>query len=622
MDLINESELLKLIKKLDIINDSPIEEKIKDVNHKDGWIKVLNNKIIGEDPSEHGVWPTIRSVHPVIIKKNGKRINNEEIVESTDNIGWEIQQNPLFKITVTDDKMEVYLQVISKNRYAWNLKDTAETTHIIIEAVEDTSILLESLRLTDIMVELQKMNINKNIKTTAIFQEIQNPSFQPILIAFGIHPVHGEDAQLQLYFDEAIENRFSENDGNIDFRNHLRIPTAKKDDVIAKKTPGKPGSIGYNVFGEIVYPKEPKDITIAAKDNVVVSEDGRVLALKQGRPRMTGAVVRYFDICTSYIITGDVNLETGNIVFSGDIIVYGNVTENMTLESLGNIYIMGNVYKAQITATGGIKVKGNIIGSNLYSGYFGVIFNRLYMNTKSFSESLLSLVQSAKMMKSILESRKQTIEFSKLLTTLIETKFQELPKKAKDIIANIENIQSISVGELNELKERLTQLSNPTQFHLIKSYDMLSSLNNLVSDVFYMIERMQETDAHIDIHQCHLTNIKSNGDTYIRGEGILQSDIYSKGNVIFFDKDSVCRGGKVEAGGMISAMFVGGEVGGETSLKAGSKIILEKMTSGKICVDRYSKEILETIHRVTFEVVEKRLVMKKNDDFGTQSTSK
>ena len=37
----------------------------------------------------------------------------------------------------------------------------------------------------------------------------------------------------------------------------------------------------------------------------------------------------------------------------------------------------GNVYKATLTATGGIKIKGNIIGSQLYSGYFAVIFNRL-----------------------------------------------------------------------------------------------------------------------------------------------------------------------------------------------------------------------------------------------------
>jgi hypothetical protein len=613
---IKESELLQLIKRLDLNQDTlPVDNayiRKEGSNSQDGWVKVEHNKIIVHNPSEGGTLPTISWLEPVRINKNDKLMNQGESVDVTDKISWEINRSKqLFKIEVSSDKMEVYLQVFSKNLYAWNLKDTSESTHITIEAIEDKEVMLESLRLTDVMMKLQNIYVTKNIKTSAIFQELQNPTFQPILIAYGIHPVHGQDAQLKVFFQETIKNQYAEMDGVVDFRNHLRIPTAKKDDVIALKIPGTPGVVGYNVFGEIVYPKEPMDITIASKDHVMILDDCKVIALKEGRPRMTGTVVRYFDVCTSYIVTGDVNLETGNIVFSGDIIVYGNVNENMTLESLGNIYIMGNVYKATITATGGIKIKGNIIGSYLYSGYFGVIFNRLYMNTKMLSELLLSLVQSCKMLIDILESRKQSIEFPKLLTSIIETKFQELPKKAKEIINNIETIQSISAGELNELKEKLIVLTNPMQFHLIKSFDMLSSINNLVADVFNMIERMQEIDAHVDISQCHLTSIKSNGDTYIRKDGILQSDIYSKGNVIFYENDSVCRGGKVECSGMISAMTVGAEVGSDTILKAGSKISLKKMTSGKICIGRYVKEILLPIHNVSFEVIDKKWVVKQ-----------
>jgi hypothetical protein len=91
----------------------------------------------------------------------------------------------------------------------------------------------------------------------------------------------------------------------------------------------------------------------------------------------------------------------------------------------------------------------------------------------------------------------------------------------------------------------------------------------------------------------------------------LQSDIYSKGNVIFYDSDSVCRGGKVECIGSISAMTVGAEVGSDTILKAGSKITLKKMTSGKICIVRYVKEILLPIHNISFEVIDKKWVINQ-----------
>jgi uncharacterized protein (DUF342 family) len=87
---------------------------------------------------------------------------------------------------------------------------------------------------------------------------------------------------------------------------------------------------------------------------------------------VTGNQIKYFEINTAYIVPGNVDLQTGNIVFAGDVIVYGDVMDNLIIKSLGNIYVGGSVFNSTLTASGSIAVKGNVLGSNLYSGNFGM----------------------------------------------------------------------------------------------------------------------------------------------------------------------------------------------------------------------------------------------------------
>lgn len=95
------------------------------------------------------------------------------------------------------------------------------------------------------------------------------------------------------------------------------------------------------------------------------------------------------------------------MTFSGDVIIYGNVNDNMIVESLGNVYVYGCVYRATITATGSIYVRDNVLGSKLYSGYFGVLFNRLYKTSKRLSEEIGELIAATRVLTEVLEKRGQ-----------------------------------------------------------------------------------------------------------------------------------------------------------------------------------------------------------------------
>jgi hypothetical protein len=65
-----------------------------------------------------------------------------------------------------------------------------------------------------------------------------------------------------------------------------------------------------------------------------------------------------------YEVKGDVNLETGNIVFLGTVIVHGSVEDQFSVKASGNIEIKGSVGKAMLEAEGDVIIKQGVMGKD------------------------------------------------------------------------------------------------------------------------------------------------------------------------------------------------------------------------------------------------------------------
>jgi hypothetical protein len=87
----------------------------------------------------------------------------------------------------------------------------------------------------------------------------------------------------------------------------------------------------------------------------------------------------------------------------------------MIIESLGNVYVAGSVFNATITATGRIAVKGNVIGSNLYSRYFGMLYNRIYNSSKQLIEILEKMMESSKLLHHELAKKNMQVRYGQVL---------------------------------------------------------------------------------------------------------------------------------------------------------------------------------------------------------------
>ena len=607
---LSEMEMLKILYKLDEESNSiqspenyPRDSRTAAADNirKDGRVRVEQGKVIVDNPINGGNYPTIRAKWPVKLWVDGQEIEYGTEVSSESEIEWKIQDKPLYEVAISEDKLEASLQIHRLQRYVWILTEQDSALHIMITAKEDRELVLETINLQDVLTTVEDMNIRMNLDVGAVQSEVARPSYQWVTIASGKIPIEGQDAKLELYFSENIDDNFTELGGVVDFKNRLNIPSVKEGDVIARKIPAIEGYAGYDVFGNILLPEPVKDIRIVGKENVEITSDYQVIARKSGRPRVTGNKIKYFDINTAFVVAGDVNLSTGNIVFSGDVVVYGDVMDNMIIESLGNIYVTGSVFNSTLTATGSIAVKGNVLGSKLYSGYFGMLYNRIYHSSKQLIDIGEQMMNSAKQLMNETRKKKIQVRYGQIIVLIMESKFRQAGDFIKELLGAISSLQSFNKEDLMQLRIYLDILQNKVKLVEVMNEPRMEDFMRILKEAYRRVALSQESNVQININQAHQSYLKSNGDILVRKEGVIQCDLYSAGNIIFFLDRAVCRGCRLEAGDTISAMYVGGITGAKTSLKAAKKIVIKKMYEGRIIIDRYSMEIMEPIEDRVFD---------------------
>ncbi|MBW4081139.1 FapA family protein [Paenibacillus sp. S150] len=606
----SEQELSKLINMLELtLNDNGEEfvagEAFLDDGYPDndlgGRLLVRAGKIFVQDPLPGGSPAVISAVRPVVLLVNGRAVTEPTPVTSQDVIDWELSEAPLYAITVSEDRLMAFFTLYSPKSFLWTLNDKYSTNMLEVDASIDVETVTGQLGLKQIVADFEQRGIIQNLNISGIHGELQNPTYQPIPAAVGRAAVPGENAHLDLFFSETIENEFNEIEGHVDYRSHLHIPSATRGEVIARKTPIVEGIPGYDVYGEILYPPSPNDIIVLARNNTVLLVNNEVRALREGRPRVTGDKIKSFDICTSYIVPGNVDIQLGNIVFSGDVVIRGNVEDNMIVESLGNVYVAGGIYNSTITATGSILVKGNVVNSNLYSGYFGVMYNRIYNCSKLLINEGRILQKAVRMLTQAVESRRQSVKYGQAVLLLLESKFQKFPQLIKELLSVLTTVKSSYHQDLEQTLHFLNMFLKPVQLVDFLTDDLMSGVIGMLEELHSGVARMQESKVEVNIGKCQSSTIKSNGDILIHRDGIIQSELLSSGNISFLKSFSVCRGSKLEAGGSISACYVGGESGAQSYLKAKQSIAVRKMYLGRITIDRVTADITEPVENTVFD---------------------
>lgn len=210
--------------------------------------------------------------------------------------------------------------------------------------------------------QLTQKNVTFGIKTNIIDEICKNQqSVRDVLIASGVQHQNGEDGVITYHFDTNLESKPTLNeDGSVDFKNMNFLHLAEVNQVLASRTMPTEGKNGTTVTGKNIPGRKGKIVNFKIGKNVRLREDGlSVEAEQRGNIEFNGERLAIINVLE---IKGDVGVSTGNIDFSGKVIVNGNVTTGYQVKSDEEIIVNGIVEGALLHAGGDIIINGGIQG--------------------------------------------------------------------------------------------------------------------------------------------------------------------------------------------------------------------------------------------------------------------
>jgi len=182
-------------------------------------------------------------------------------------------------------------------------------------------------------------------------------------IASGKLAINGKDAEIKPLVESAqsrILRPKRREDGSVDMRDLGDIICVKVGDAIAKKIPLTTGKIGYTVTATLLPAEPGNDVSLVSGEGTSISSSNQniLVSKKVGLPKV---IANGMEVDEIYKIR-NVTVATGNINFTGSVIIDGDVNEGMKVIASGDITVGGFVESAMIEAGGDVTISGGIIG--------------------------------------------------------------------------------------------------------------------------------------------------------------------------------------------------------------------------------------------------------------------
>jgi uncharacterized protein (DUF342 family) len=229
----------------------------------------------------------------------------------------------------------------------------------------DENLKATGLPLTRLELEyfLKRGGVYYGLDADTLVRFLGNPQYnQWIPAAQGKKPVDGVDAAVEILVDyrQTLANSRLSN-GRVNFKSLTQINEVKKGTVILRRKRETPGRPGQSVRGNVLEPVAGKPQEIKAGENTVLNAAG---------DELTAALDGYlisdqgtFAIGEIYTLDRDVTRATGDVKYSGPVLIRGNVREGCRVDAGGDIIVTGVVEGGSLISRNGSLV--------VHEGVFG-----------------------------------------------------------------------------------------------------------------------------------------------------------------------------------------------------------------------------------------------------------
>ena len=242
------------------------------------------------------------------------------------------------------------VKTVNKDLEAWiRLPALEEGEHYTIEYLHDV------LRVNQITYGIDEAQLQKILD-----EEIYE---QDVLVARGIPAVEGQDGFYEYKVNMNLEKKPKIlPDGSVDYWSMYSVQSVQKDQVIAIYHPAVKGTDGTGVSGKPIAARVAREQGALRGTGFGRSEDFLTyFSLMDGKIDIENDKIRIQPI---YEVSGDANLTTGSIDFTGDIVIHGSVESGVTIKATGSITIDGNVEACNLEAGKDIILRSGMVGGN------------------------------------------------------------------------------------------------------------------------------------------------------------------------------------------------------------------------------------------------------------------
>ncbi len=185
-----------------------------------------------------------------------------------------------------------------------------------------------------------------------------------VLVAVGEPMIPGKDGFYTFHFNQEFSPRpLVRNDGTVDYRSIVTMELVEEGQHIVTYTPAIAGKDGYNVFGAKIPSPRARDLAPLRGKGFNRSDDGC-----KYYSAMVGKIIRTGDsilVTPVHEVNGNADILGGNIDFRGDVIVHGDVVDNITIRARGSIVVDGVAENCTLDADGDIILKKGVKGGGV-----------------------------------------------------------------------------------------------------------------------------------------------------------------------------------------------------------------------------------------------------------------
>jgi len=234
--------------------------------------------------------------------------------------------------------------------------------------------------LEDITTSLSAAGIKVGVvdeRLAVLAAGLADGSLKKVLIPIAAGKFSRQPVDGQVEFSIASESQSGavSKDGSIDLRERSGFPSVTEDQLLAESIPPVQGVPGATVTGREIDVDAFVQIELIAGDNVRLEEQGEVQKLyssinggvsveKTDKTADEGMIVQYtLSARDCAQVAGNVDYDTGNINYNGNVEIKGTVLSGFSVTASGDVAVLESVEDAAVIEAGGtVTVKQGIVG--------------------------------------------------------------------------------------------------------------------------------------------------------------------------------------------------------------------------------------------------------------------